>query len=125
VTETDQEARDYLADDQSSYGWYYRYLRSNLATYNLLKIFKPSEDIPDEAVTYPKCVEWMIMHGSPATVLDQLVAMVDEIGSFGMLLLTHKDWNDNPELHRRSMRLFAEQVMPRFRKHMASLEMAV
>jgi hypothetical protein len=66
----------------------------------------------------------MIMHGSPPAVLDQLVAMADEIGWFGTLLLTHKDWNDNPELHRKSMRLFAEQVMPRFQKHMASLKVA-
>jgi hypothetical protein len=29
--------------------------------------------------------------------------MADEIGWFGTLLLTHKDWNDNPEFHRRSM----------------------
>jgi alkanesulfonate monooxygenase SsuD/methylene tetrahydromethanopterin reductase-like flavin-dependent oxidoreductase (luciferase family) len=118
VTESDDEARDYLANDQSSYGWYYRYLRENLATYNLLKIFKPREDIADEDVTYPKCVEWMIIHGAPTTVLDRLIAMVDEIGWFGTLLLTHKDWNDNRDLHRRSMRLFAEQVMPRFQKYM-------
>jgi alkanesulfonate monooxygenase SsuD/methylene tetrahydromethanopterin reductase-like flavin-dependent oxidoreductase (luciferase family) len=124
ITESDDEARDYLANDQSSYGWYYRYLRSNLATYNLLKIFKPREDIPDEDVTYPKCVEWMVMHGKPATVLDQLVAMVDQIGWFGTLLLTHKDWSDNRELHRRSMSLFAEQVMPRFRKHMIGVKAA-
>ena len=30
VTETDQEAADYLSDDRSSYGWYYAYLRDNL-----------------------------------------------------------------------------------------------
>lgn len=63
----------------------------------------------------------MIIHGSPSRVLDQLIAMVDEIGRFGTLLLTHKDWNDNRELHRRSMRLFAEQVMPKFKKYMVDL----
>ena len=31
VTETDEEASDYLSDDRSSYGWYYAYLRDNLA----------------------------------------------------------------------------------------------
>ena len=123
VTESDQESRDYLANDKSSYGWYYSYLRDNLATYKLLKIFKPREDIPDEDVTYPNCVEWMVMHGKPSTVLDRLVAMVDEIGWFGTLLLTHKDW-DKPELHRRSMRLFAEQVMPKLQNHMTSLKAA-
>ena len=123
VTESDQEARDYLADPRCSYGWYYSYLRDNLAAYNLLKIFKPHEDVPDGDVTYPRCVEWMVVHGKPATVVDRLVALVDEVGWFGTLLLTHKDW-DRPDLHRRSMRLFAEQVAPKLQSHMASLKAA-
>lgn len=123
VTETDEEARDYLANPKSSYGFYYSYLRNNLGVFNLLKIFKPRDDISDDEVTYPKCVEWIVMHGKPSTVLDQLVAMVDEIGWFGTLLLTHKDW-DIPELHRRSMRLFAERVMPKLANHMTSLRAA-
>ena len=52
--------------------------------------------------------------------MDQLVALVDEVGPFGTLLLTHKDW-DKPELHKRSMVLLAEKVMPRFRSHLAGL----
>ena len=40
-----------------------------------------------------------------------LVAFVDEVGYFGTLLLTHKDW-DQPELHKRSMVLLAEKVLP-------------
>ena len=123
VTETDQEAKDYLSDDRSSYGWYYAYLRDNLATYKLLKIFKPSELIPDEAVTVQKCFEWMVMHGSPKRVLDQLVVLVDEVGYFGTLLLTHKDW-DKPDLHKRSMVLLAEQVMPKLRQHLENRQAA-
>jgi hypothetical protein len=97
--------------------WYYAYLRDNLATYKMLKIFKPSESIPDEAVTVQKCFEWMVLQGSPNRVLDQLVALVDEVGYFGTLLLTHKDW-DKPELHKRSMVLLAEKVMPKLRQHL-------
>jgi alkanesulfonate monooxygenase SsuD/methylene tetrahydromethanopterin reductase-like flavin-dependent oxidoreductase (luciferase family) len=117
VTETDEEAREYLADEKCSVGWYYTYLRDNLATYKLLKIMKPSEAVPDEAVTYANCVDWMVIHGSPKRVFDQLVALIDEVGSFGTLLLTQKDW-DRPELHKRSMRLLAEQVMPKLRSHL-------
>jgi alkanesulfonate monooxygenase SsuD/methylene tetrahydromethanopterin reductase-like flavin-dependent oxidoreductase (luciferase family) len=123
VTETDAEARDYLADERCSIGWYYTYLRDNLATYKLLKIFKPSEAIPDEAVTFPKCVEWMVIHGGPKSVLDQLVALVDEVGAFGTLLLTHKDW-DRPALHKRSMTLLAEQIMPKLRRHVEQVQAA-
>jgi hypothetical protein len=65
----------------------------------------------------------MVMHGNPRRVLDQLVALIDEVGYFGTLLLTHKDW-DKPELHKRSMALLAEQVMPRLRQHLAKRQAA-
>jgi alkanesulfonate monooxygenase SsuD/methylene tetrahydromethanopterin reductase-like flavin-dependent oxidoreductase (luciferase family) len=123
VTETDQEAADYLGDDRSSYGWYYAYLRDNLSNYKLLKIFKPSETIPDDAVTVQQCFDWMVLHGSPQRVLDQLVAIVDEVGPFGTLLLTHKDW-DKPELHKHSMVLLAEKVMPKLRQHLENRQAA-
>ena len=123
VTETDAEAGDYLATEKNSYRWYYSYLRDNLATFKLLKIFKPDQAIPDDAVTVDKCLEWIVIAGAPGLVLERLVALVDEIGWFGTLLLTHKDW-DRPDLHRRSMRMFAEQVMPRFRQHMEARQKA-
>jgi alkanesulfonate monooxygenase SsuD/methylene tetrahydromethanopterin reductase-like flavin-dependent oxidoreductase (luciferase family) len=123
VTEADQEAADYLSDDRSSYGWYYAYLRDNLSNYKLLKIFKPSETIPDDAVTVQQCFDWMVLHGSPQRVLDQLVAIVDEVGPFGTLLLTHKDW-DKPELHKHSMVLLAEKVMPKLRQHLENRQAA-
>src|SRR5262249_35724479 len=82
-------------------------------------IFKPDESIPDDAVTIQKCFEWMVLHGSPKRVLDQLVALVDAVGYFGTLLLTHKDW-DKPELHKHSMALLAEKVMPKLRQHVES-----
>ncbi len=123
VTESDQEAADYLANDASAFGWYYAYLRDNLATFKLLKIFKPDLSLPDEAVTVQKCMEWMVISGGPKRVLDQLVALVDEVGGFGTLLMTHKDW-DRPALHQTSMRLLAEQVMPKLQSHQASLKAA-
>jgi alkanesulfonate monooxygenase SsuD/methylene tetrahydromethanopterin reductase-like flavin-dependent oxidoreductase (luciferase family) len=122
-TETDQEATDYLADDSCSPGWYYQYLRDNLATYKMTKIFKPRADMPDEELTVPKMLEMMVISGSPRRVLDGLVALVDEIGWFGTLLVTHKDW-DNADLHRRSMRLIATQVMPQLTQHMATKQAA-
>jgi alkanesulfonate monooxygenase SsuD/methylene tetrahydromethanopterin reductase-like flavin-dependent oxidoreductase (luciferase family) len=112
VTDSDAEARDYLADEACSPSWYYRYLRDNLATYKLLKIFKPDPAMPDEALTWQKCLELMVISGSPKTVLDRLVALVDELGYFGTLLLTQKDWDDKA-LHKKSMRLLAQEVMPK------------
>jgi hypothetical protein len=65
----------------------------------------------------------MVISGKPGSVLDRLVAVIDEIGWFGTLLLLHKDW-DRPDLHRRSMRLPAERVMPKFRAYLAEREAA-
>ncbi len=122
-TESDQEAAEYLADDACSPGWYYKYLRDNLSAFRMTKIFKPDESMSDEELTVQRMLELMVLSGSPRRVLDQCVALVDAIGWFGTLLVTHKDW-DRPDLHRRSMRLLAEQVVPRLRQHMTALQAA-
>ena len=57
--------------------------------------------------------------GEGKTVTDKLVAIHDELGGFGTLLITQKDW-DNPAIHKKSMRLLAEKVMPVLRQHAAS-----
>lgn len=122
-TETDQEAADYLANETCSPGWYYQYLRDNLATYKMTKIFKSDQSMPDSELTVPNMLRMMVMSGSPKRVLEQLVALTDELGWFGTLLVTHKDW-DNAALHRTSMRLIAEQVMPAFTRHMQARQAA-
>jgi len=38
----------------------------------------------------------MVIHGSPKRVLDQLAALVDEVGTFGTLLLTHQGVGHSP-----------------------------
>jgi len=58
----------------------------------------------------------MTTAGSPSKVLDQLVALRDEVGDFGTLVSVAHDW-DQPERWKRSMQLLAEEVMPRFRQH--------
>jgi alkanesulfonate monooxygenase SsuD/methylene tetrahydromethanopterin reductase-like flavin-dependent oxidoreductase (luciferase family) len=115
-TETDQEAADYLADDACSPGAYYKYMRENMTFYKIIKVLKPNDEMTDAELTVPRMLEMMVISGGPARVLDQLVALVDEIGPFGTLLVTQKDW-DNADLHRRSMRLIAEKVMPRLTQH--------
>jgi len=49
-------------------------------------------------------------------VVDQLVALREEIGPFGTLLMSGQDW-DQPKLWRRSMELIATEVMPPFSRH--------
>src|SRR5437016_8607550 len=72
--------------------------------------------MPAEAGTVDAIKRGMIIAGSPRRVLDQLVALREEIGHFGTLLMSGQDW-DQPKLWRRSMELLATEVMPRFSRH--------
>jgi hypothetical protein len=45
-------------------------------------------------------------------VVDQILAFREQIGEFGQLLYAGHDWMD-PGLAKRSMHLFATEVMPR------------
>jgi alkanesulfonate monooxygenase SsuD/methylene tetrahydromethanopterin reductase-like flavin-dependent oxidoreductase (luciferase family) len=76
-----------------------------------LFIVKPDLDMPDEAVTVDTIKRGMIIAGSPRRVLDQLVALCDETGHFGTLLMAGHDW-DQPKLWRRSMELLATSSAP-------------
>jgi hypothetical protein len=59
-----------------------------------------------------------VIHGSPKTMLDKLVAFRETVGPFGGLLMTGLDWaGKNESWERESMRLLAEDVMPKFRQH--------
>ena len=79
---------------------------------------------PDSEVTRKNCLEWMVLSGSPRTVLDMLVAFVDAIGGpFGTLIMTQKDW-DKPALHKRSMELLANDVMPKLNRYFNQVQAA-
>ena len=66
------------------------------------------EVIVNECVTY----------GSAKTVLEKLVAFRDHVGPFETLLLTGTDWGGhNKEWEKESMKLMAEEVMPKFQQH--------
>ncbi len=117
VTETDAEAEDYLADPENGLSFYYRFfLFSFTRLRKALDMVKPDLAMPDEAVTVDAIKRGMILAGSPRRVLDQLVALRDEVGHFGTLLMGGHDW-DQPKLWRRSMELLATEVMPKFSAH--------
>jgi alkanesulfonate monooxygenase SsuD/methylene tetrahydromethanopterin reductase-like flavin-dependent oxidoreductase (luciferase family) len=112
VTETDAQARDYLARPDNSLLGYFHYLRTQLTRAGMLHIFKPEPTTPDDVVTDQFCLDTMAIAGSPRTVADRLVALMDDIGPFGTLLAAFHEWDDDA-LWRRSMQLLAEEVMPR------------
>ena len=120
VTETDAEADDYVADPDSGLSFYYKFFIQSFAQgRKALFMLKPDLEVPDAEVTVDMVKRALIIAGSPRRVLDQLVALRDEIGHFGTLLMGGHDW-DRPKLWRRSMTLLATEVMPRLGRHAAA-----
>ena len=64
-----------------------------------------------------------VIHGSVNKVVDQLLALREEIGDFGEIVYAGMDWVD-PALGKRSMQLMAEQVMPRVNAAIGKAEAA-
>ena len=66
---------------------------------------------------------WMteqIIAGDVDTVLARLLALVEETGPFGTLILMGYDWDDKASwIH--SMELFAKELMPAFNKAVGSV----
>ncbi|MDP1881301.1 MAG: LLM class flavin-dependent oxidoreductase, partial [Bradyrhizobium sp.] len=91
---------------------YYRSLFTKLKKNGRIQLFKARRDQPDDEVTLEMICDRLIIHGTPDSVADQLLAFQDEVGQFGTLLYAGKDWKDR-ELGRQSMILMAEKVLPR------------
>ena len=67
---------------------------------------------PDSELSPGRCVERLVIAGTPKSVADQILALREDVGPFGTLLYTGHDWAD-PALARRSMELMAKEVWPR------------
>ncbi|HEY3918677.1 MAG TPA: LLM class flavin-dependent oxidoreductase [Stellaceae bacterium] len=121
VAPSDAEARERVMSAQSAYQYYFGYMSEILRGLGRLIALKPRPDMPDDAVTVDKIIDSRVIFGSPQSVLDQLAALRDAAGPFGSLLMTGVDWGGSNEAwERQSMRLLAEDVMPRFARHAAA-----
>jgi alkanesulfonate monooxygenase SsuD/methylene tetrahydromethanopterin reductase-like flavin-dependent oxidoreductase (luciferase family) len=105
-------AKAYATDPEGPYVYYYRSLFTKLKKNGRIELFKTHRDQPDDEVTLEAICDRLIIHGTPESVADQVLAFQDEVGKFGTLLYAGKDWKDR-ELGRLSMILMAEKVMPR------------
>ena len=105
-------ARDYAMGPQSPYRFYYAQLLTKMHRAGRIELFKTRRDQPDHEVTLDAICDRLIIHGTPDSVAEQILAFREEIGDFGTLLYAGHDWADR-DLARRSKVLMAEQVMPR------------
>jgi alkanesulfonate monooxygenase SsuD/methylene tetrahydromethanopterin reductase-like flavin-dependent oxidoreductase (luciferase family) len=84
-----------------------------LGNFGFLEFLKHDPAIPDSDVTPEYCAHHNWLVGSPTTVAEKLEAIYDEVGGFGTILLFCFDYSENPEAWHHSMRLLAQEVMPR------------
>jgi alkanesulfonate monooxygenase SsuD/methylene tetrahydromethanopterin reductase-like flavin-dependent oxidoreductase (luciferase family) len=118
IAPTDGEAHDRVFGEEGSNRYFYTYMREVLSRVGLLLILKPRPDMPDETASAEAITRECVIYGSPQTVLDKLVAFREQVGPFGTLLMTGLDWGGaNAAWERESMRLLAQDVMPKFRQH--------
>ena len=69
--------------------------------------------VADSDVTPEYCARHNWLIGSPATVVEKIERMYDEVGGFGAILLFCFDYRGHPEAWHESMRLLAREVMPK------------
>ena len=113
VADDDAVAKSYGGDDANSpYRFYYNQIRSKFQRLGRLGVFKMDKDQPDEEITNDYVLDSLVIKGSVNSVVDQILAMREQIGDFGELVYAGLDWVD-PKLAKRSMELMATEVMPR------------
>jgi alkanesulfonate monooxygenase SsuD/methylene tetrahydromethanopterin reductase-like flavin-dependent oxidoreductase (luciferase family) len=79
------------------------------------KMYKRDLDMSDADCNLDYLMEEQIIAGDVDEVLKRLLAMIDETGPFGTLVLMSYDWDDKARwLH--SMELFAKELMPALNK---------
>lgn len=84
-----------------------------LGQFGFLDYLKHDPSVPDSDVTPEYCAQHNWLIGSPATVVEKIERMYDEVGGFGSLLLFCFDYSGNSDAWRESMRLLAHEVMPK------------
>ncbi|MGD9538102.1 MAG: LLM class flavin-dependent oxidoreductase [Alphaproteobacteria bacterium] len=97
------------------YAHYFKSLMRKLVANGRAELFKTDRAMPDEAVTLEFVLDTLVIAGTVDSVVEQLLAFREVTGDFGMLVYAGHDWKDE-KLGRRSMELFATEVMPRLNR---------
>jgi alkanesulfonate monooxygenase SsuD/methylene tetrahydromethanopterin reductase-like flavin-dependent oxidoreductase (luciferase family) len=113
VADDDKVAERYgRTDPKSPYRHYYETIRTKFAWAKRLAVFKETPEEPDDTVTTESVTNKLVIAGTVNRVVDEILALRQQVGDFGELVYAGLDWVD-AGLAKRSMQLMAEQVMPR------------
>jgi alkanesulfonate monooxygenase SsuD/methylene tetrahydromethanopterin reductase-like flavin-dependent oxidoreductase (luciferase family) len=112
VADDETTARRYAHREDGAHGFYFHVMKTKLARAGALDLMRDFPEQPDSELSTRRCVERLVIAGTPESVADQILEFRNEVGAFGTLLYTGHDWTD-PALARRSMELTANEVWPR------------
>lgn len=113
VADDEATAQRYALEEGGPYHFYFKQLiRKLVVAAGRGNLFKTDPAMPDSAITPDYVTRRLVLAGTVSSVVDQILAFREQIGDFGQLLYACHDWMD-PALGRRSMELFATEVMPR------------
>ena len=113
VAETDAEAEAFARNPGGPYDFYYEYLSKIFERADMRAAFVVEKDDDPNELTHEALRDNLVIHGSPETVANRVLALREKVGSFGTLLYAAHDWDDRKAEMKNSMRLMAEEVMPR------------
>lgn len=119
VTDSRQEAEEYVARENNSLRTYFDFMVTHLKAIGYAGLFKTSPDMSDDDVNVDHCINEMVIAGDVNSVVEQLVEFSKKTGPFGTLLTTFHEWDDEA-MWRRSMELTAQGVMPKLSEYMES-----
>jgi len=79
-----------------------------------LSMFKASEEMPDEEISFDWLVKETFIVGDPEFVIKRIKELYTKVGGFGTLLLQLNDWYP-AQIGQDSLELFMEEVVPSIR----------
>lgn len=113
VADDDKVAREYGRDNaNSAYREYYKQMLWKMFRGGRQGVFKQYKDQPDEEITLEYVLDECVIFGTVDKVVDEILALREEVGEFGEVVYAGMDWVDE-KLAKRSMELMATEVMPR------------
>ena len=118
VADDERTARRYGRQRDGAHGFYFRVMQTKLASAGALDVMLDHPAQSRSELDLERCLERLVIAGTPQAVADEIVRFRGEVGEFGTLLYTGHDWVE-PELARRSMELMAREVMPRVNEALA------
>jgi alkanesulfonate monooxygenase SsuD/methylene tetrahydromethanopterin reductase-like flavin-dependent oxidoreductase (luciferase family) len=115
VADDQKIAEAYAKSEDGPYGFYFSNLMKKLGGGGRLGLFGVTPDQPLDEITLQQSLQTQVIAGTTNSVVDQIMALREEVGPFGTLVYTGLDWADKV-LAQRSMVLMAEEVLPRINK---------